>query len=67
MLFRALIAMITADAINRHRRERQHQAWVSAAQARTAATSANASQRPVERGFDPLRPERPIGADSRRW
>ena len=61
MILRAFIAMITADAIDRHMREQQHRGWVAAEQARFAA--AGASRRPplaVLPDFDPRRPERPL-------
>ena len=44
MILRAFIAMITADAIDRHMREQQHRGWVAAEEARFAA--AGASRRP---------------------
>ena len=44
MILRAFIAMITADAIDRHMREQQHRGWVAAEQARF--TAAGASRRP---------------------
>jgi hypothetical protein len=60
MILRAFIAMITADAIDRHMREQQHRGWVAAEEARFA--TAGVSRRPllVFTGFDPRRPERPL-------
>jgi hypothetical protein len=60
MILRAFIAMIAADAIDRHMREQQHRGWVAAEEARFAA--AGAPRRPllVFPGFDPRRPERPL-------
>jgi hypothetical protein len=40
MLFRALIAMITADAIDRHMREREHLAGALRARVRSPAPGA---------------------------
>jgi hypothetical protein len=58
MILRAFIAIVAADAIDRHRREQQHRAWVAADQARAAADAP--SRPPLASGrFDPLRPERP--------
>jgi hypothetical protein len=60
MIFRAFIAMVTADAIDRHMREQQYRARIAAEQARAAAARA-AHSRPLEApGFDPRRPERPL-------
>jgi hypothetical protein len=57
MIIRAFIAMITADAIDRHLREQQHRAWVAAEQ--PCATAAHG--RPIaRRDIDLSRPERPI-------
>lgn len=62
MFFRALIAMVTADAFDRHRREQQYQAWAAAEQARLAA---DPRARPLfappvaAPEYDPQRPERP--------
>jgi hypothetical protein len=62
MFLRALITMVTADAFDRHRRERQYQAWVAAEQARLAA---DPRARPLfappvaARECDAQRPERP--------
>ena len=40
MFWRALLAMVTADAIDRDKREQRYQSWVAAEQARTAAFKA---------------------------
>jgi hypothetical protein len=59
MIFRAFIAMVTADAIDRHMREQQYRARLAAEQARRAAPAAS-YDRPLEApGFDPRHPERP--------
>jgi hypothetical protein len=39
MFFRALIAMVTADAFDRHMREEQYRGWVAAEEARAAAAA----------------------------
>jgi hypothetical protein len=58
MILRAFIAIVAADAIDRHRREQQHRAWAADDQARAAAHAQSAP--PLASGrFDPLRPERP--------
>jgi hypothetical protein len=62
MFWRAFLAMVTADAIDRHRREQQYRAWVAAAEARIAA--AEAPRRPLfappaSPTYDLRRPERP--------
>jgi hypothetical protein len=62
MFWRAFLAMVTADAIDRHRREQQYRAWVAAEEARVAAS--NGPRRPlfappVAPRYDLLRPERP--------
>lgn len=63
MLWRAFVAMLTADAFDRHMREQQYRAWVAAEEARAAA--ANGPHRPLfapppgAREYDPRRPERP--------
>jgi hypothetical protein len=59
---RALIAMVTADAIDRHMRERQYGAWVAAEEAR--AVAATGQRRPLfapsaPEQYDPRRPGRP--------
>jgi len=62
MLLKAVMAMIAADAFDRHRREQQYHAWVAAEEARarvTGATPLFAAPTPPA-GFDPLRPERPM-------
>jgi hypothetical protein len=61
MILTAFIAMITADAIDRHLREQQHRGWVAAAEEARCATTV-APRRPgfVLPGFDPRRPERPL-------
>jgi hypothetical protein len=63
MFFRAFVAMVTADAVDRRMREQQYRGWVAAEEARAAA--ANSPRRPLfappsgSWGYDPLRPERP--------
>jgi hypothetical protein len=62
MFWRAFLAIVTADAIDRHRREQQYRAWVAAEEARAAA--ANGPHRPLyappaEPQYDLQRPERP--------
>jgi len=63
MFLRALLAMVTADAFDRHRREQQYRAWVAAEEARIAAASG--PRRPLfapptgPLHYDPCRPERP--------
>jgi hypothetical protein len=62
MFFKALMAMVTADAFDRHMREQQYRAWVAAEEARAAA--AGAEHRPLfappaPQQYDPRRPERP--------
>jgi hypothetical protein len=63
MFFRAFVAMLTADAFDRHMREQQYRAWAATEEARAAA--ANAPHRPLlappagSRAYDPSRPERP--------
>lgn len=59
MFWRAFLAMVTADAIDRHRREQQYRAWVAAEEARLAA--ANGSRRPLFAA-----PPRPSECDLRR-
>ena len=62
MFWRAFLAMVTADAIDRHRREQQYRTWVAAEQARIAAS--NRPLRPLfarptqPSDYDPQRPER---------
>jgi hypothetical protein len=60
MILRAFIAMITADAIDRHMREQQHRGWVAAEETRFAAAAAPRRPLLVFPGFDPRRPERPL-------
>jgi hypothetical protein len=62
MFWRAFLAMVTADAIDRHRREQQYRTWAAAEEAR--AVAANAPRRPVfgppaTPTYDLTRPERP--------
>ena len=62
MFWRAFLAMVTADAIDRHRRDQQYRTWAAAEEARVAA--ANAPRRPLfapppTPGYDLTRPERP--------
>ena len=62
MFFRALIAMVTADAFDRHRREQQYRAWVAAEEARAAAAAGQHRPLfapPAPQHYDPRRPERP--------
>ena len=58
MFIRAFITMVAADAIDRHKRDEQHRAWVAEEQARAAAAAAH----PTPLGplvYDRSRPERP--------
>jgi hypothetical protein len=63
MFFRAFVAMLTADAFDRHMREQQYRAWVAIEEARAA--TATGPHRPMfapspGSGEDDLsRPERP--------
>jgi hypothetical protein len=63
MFFRAFVAMLTADAFDRHMREQQYRAWAATEAARAAA--ANAPHRPLfappagSGEYDLSRPERP--------
>jgi hypothetical protein len=59
MIFRAFIAMVTADAIDRHLREQQRRAWLAAEQARAGAALASQRESLTPSGFDPRQPERP--------
>jgi hypothetical protein len=59
MFWRAFVAMVTADAIDRHRREQQYRTWAAA-----RAVAANAPRRPMfappaNPAYDLTRPERP--------
>ena len=60
MFLRAFVAMVTADALDRCRREKQYRAWVAAEEARVAT---DPRARPLfvrePRGFDTRWPERP--------
>lgn len=63
MFWRAFVAMVTADAIDRHRREQQYRTWTAAEQARVAA--AGTPRRPLfalpaTPRYDLTRPERPL-------
>jgi hypothetical protein len=50
--------MLAADAVDRHVRERQREAWLALYQARAAAAArAVTSAGPL--AYDPARPERP--------
>lgn len=55
MFIRALFTMLAADAVDRHMREQQHNAWQADYEARAAAAARVASQRPVSVGCDPER------------
>ena len=61
MFFKAVMAMVAADAFDRHMREQQYRAWVAAEEARARATGApplfTAPGEPA--AYDPRRPERP--------
>jgi hypothetical protein len=68
MFFRVLSAMVTADAIDRHARSRQHQQWYAQAAWAQPDQTATAPWRepcsrsasvPRSRGWDPRAPERP--------
>ena len=69
MFWRAFLAMVTADAIDRHKREQQYRTWVAAEQARVAASNGPdgplfaVPARPSE--YDLRRPERPTVAQRR--
>jgi hypothetical protein len=60
MFLRAFVAMVSADAFDRHMREQQYRAWVAAEEARVAA---DPRARPLfvsePSAFDPRWPERP--------
>lgn len=58
MFFRALAALVAADAFDRRMRERQRRAWIAADEARTVA----AARRPDDLS-DPHRALRPPAAD----
>jgi hypothetical protein len=73
MFWRAFLAMVTADAVDRHRRERQYRAWVAAEAARVAESNGRRqpliAPPPPPSEYDPGRPERPTKAgaiDARR-
>jgi hypothetical protein len=63
MFFRAFVAMLTADAFDRHMRDQQYRAWAAAEETRAAA--ANAPHRPLfappagSGAYDLRQPERP--------
>jgi hypothetical protein len=61
--------MVTADAIDRHRREQQYRTWVAAEEARVAASNpprrALFAPAPPPSGYDLQRPERPAEAKYR--
>jgi hypothetical protein len=63
MFFRAFVAMVAADAFDRHMRDQQYRARVAAEEARAAAVAGSHRSvfaAPVERrGYDPRWPERP--------
>ena len=60
MFLRAFVAMVTADAFDRRRREQQYRAWVAAEEARVAADPrARLLFVREPRAFDPRWPERP--------
>ena len=62
MFWRAFLAMVTADAIDRHRREQQYRAWVAAEEARVAAAAGPRRPLfapPTDPHYDVQRPERP--------
>lgn len=40
MFIKAFITMVAADAVDRHLREQQHQAWIAQEQARLEAAAA---------------------------
>jgi hypothetical protein len=62
MFFRVLAALVAADALDRHEREREHAAWAAAEADRLMAacverlTIGPARKAP---GWDPRAPERP--------
>lgn len=59
MIFRMLAVLVTADAVDRHQREKQHQAWVDADRRRTAVEQAHADIRMTTGAWDLTAPERP--------
>jgi hypothetical protein len=59
MFIRAFITMLAADAVDRHMREQQHQAWLADYEARAAAAAGAVLPPPATPGYDPGRPERP--------
>jgi hypothetical protein len=59
MFIRALITMLTADAVDRHMREQQHKAWLAEYEARAVAAARAAVASESALGYDPARPERP--------
>jgi hypothetical protein len=61
MFWRAFLAMVTADAIDRHRREQQYRAWVAAEEARVVAEGPRRPlfAPPKDPPYDVQRPERP--------
>ncbi len=61
MLLTAVMAMVAADAFDRHRREQQYHAWVAAEEARARVTGATPlfTAPALPAAFDPRRPERP--------
>jgi hypothetical protein len=67
MFFRVLSAMVTADAIDRRARRRQHQQWYAGAVGAYPHHTASppwrepcaAASLPRSRGWDPRAPERP--------
>jgi hypothetical protein len=67
MFFKALVAMVTADAVDRRMRDRQYKTWVAAEQRRAAAADPGLrgaqqqleSARIDERRLNLRAPERP--------
>lgn len=59
MFVRALIAMLAADAVDRHVRAQQHKAWLAVYEARAAAAARTAVASVGAQDYDPARPERP--------
>jgi hypothetical protein len=62
MFLKAVMAMIAADAFDRHMREQQYGAWVVAEEARARVTGATPlfTAPGLPAAFDPRRPERPM-------
>jgi hypothetical protein len=58
MIFKILAVLVTADAFDRHQREKQHQAWIDVDR-RTPGEQARADTRMTTGAWDLTAPERP--------